>query len=106
MSETMPNVSDAELVMCNTLVIAPEHREEYLDELHKVLPQARALEACTLLEVGEVADRPGTFVLFERWRSGTEYLSQVLALPFYQRYLEASEPFYSGPRQVLVLTPL
>lgn len=103
-SEEMPQVVDGELMMSNTLVIKPEHRKEYLDELRAILPQARRLDACISLEVGEVADRPGTFVLSERWRSGTEYLNEILQLPFYQRYLERSEPFYAAPRAVLVLT--
>ena len=103
-SEEMPQVVDGELMMSNTLVIKPEHRQEYLDELREILPQARRLDACISLEAGEVADRPGTFVLSERWRSGTEYLNEVLQLPFYQRYLERSEPFYAAPRAVVVLT--
>lgn len=101
--EEMPAVSDGELMMSNTLVISPEHREEYLSELEGVLSQARQLPACLSLEVGEVVTRPGTFVLSERWRSGSEYVNEVLRLPFYQRYLERSERFYAAPRSVLVL---
>jgi quinol monooxygenase YgiN len=101
--EKMPQVSDKELMMNNTLTIKPEYREEYLRELREILPQARRLEACISLEVGEVADQPGTFVLSERWRNGNEYLNEILQLPFYQRYLERSEPFYAAPRAVLVL---
>lgn len=103
-SQEMPQVVDGELMMSNTLVIKPEHRQEYLDELRASLPQARRLDAYISLEAGEVADQPGTFVLSERWRSGTEYLNEILQLPFYQRYLERSEPFYAAPRAVLVLT--
>lgn len=103
-TEQMPQVSDGELMMSNTLVIAPEHREEYLDELRRVLAPARELDACLSLEVGEVVDAPGTFVLSERWRSGAEYVGEVLRLPFYQRYLQRSEPFYAAPRSVTVLT--
>lgn len=51
-------------------------------ELREILPQARRLEACISLEVGEVADRPGMFVLSERWRNGNEYLNEILQLPF------------------------
>ena len=105
-AEAMPAVSDDELMMSNTLVISLEHREEYLSELREVLSQARQLPACLSLEVGEVVDQPGTFVLSERWRNGNEYLHEVLGLPFYQRYLARSEPFYSGPRTVLVLRPV
>lgn len=101
--EKMPQVSNKELMMNNTLIIKPEHREEYLMELREILPQARRLEACISLEVGEVSDQPGTFVLSERWRNGNEYLNEILKLPFYQRYLERSEPFYAAPRAVLVL---
>ena len=86
--EAMPQISNEELMMCNTLVIKPEHREEYLEELRRVLTPARALPACLSLEVGEVVDRPGTFVLSERWRSGEEYVNEILQLDFYQRYLE------------------
>ena len=93
-------------MMSNTLVIDLAHREEYLSELRQVLSQARLHPACLSLEVGEVLDQPGTFVLSERWRNGTEYLNEVLRLPFYQRYLERSEPFYAGPRGVLVLQPV
>ena len=103
-AEETPQVFDGELMMSNTLVVKPEHRKEYLDELREILPQARRLDACISLEVGEVDDRPGTFVLSERWRNGTEYLNEILQLPFYQRYLERSEPFYAAPRAVLVLT--
>ena len=104
LQEKMPQVSDKELMMNNTFMIKPEHREEYLMELREILPQARCLEACISLEVGEVTDRPGMFVLSERWRNGKEYLNEILQLPFYQRYLERSEPFYAAPRVVLVLT--
>ncbi len=89
--EKMPQVSDKELMMSNTLMIQPEYREEFLMELR---------------EIGEVADQPGMFVLSERWRNGNEYLNEVLQLPFYQRYLERSEPFYAAPRAVLVLTSI
>ena len=105
-TEKMPQVSDAELMMSNTLTIKPEHREEYLTELQEVISQARRLEACISLEVGELINQPGTFVLSERWRSGNEYLNEILRLPFYQRYLERSEPFYAAPRAVLVLVPV
>ena len=92
--------------MSNTLVIKPGYRDEFLRELGMVLPEARQLEACLLLEVGEVVGRPGTFVLFERWRNGKEYVDEVLQLPFFRRYLERSERFYAGPRSVLALTPV
>ena len=104
--EKMPQVSDKELMMSNTLMIQPEYREEFLMELREILPQACRLEACISLEVGEVADKPGMFVLSERWRNGNEYLNEILQLPFYQRYLERSQPFYAAPRAVLVLTPI
>ena len=105
-AQPMPLVSDAELMMSVTLVIAPEHREQYLDELRDVLPSARREPACLSLEVGEMADRPGTFVLSERWRSGNEYVHHVLPLPYFQRYLERTEPLYAVPRTVIVLTPV
>lgn len=101
--EVMPQVSDQELMMCNTLVINKEYREEYLTELRRILPLARRLPACISLEVGEVAGQPGTFLLSERWRSGSEYINEILHLDFYQRYLEVSEPYYAGPRTVVVL---
>lgn len=103
-AEEMPTVTDEELMMSNTLVIKPEHRDAYLSELRQVLSQARELPACLSLEVGEVVTQPGTFVLSERWRNGNEYVNDVLRLPFYQRYLERSEPMYAAPRGVLVLT--
>lgn len=53
--EKIPQVSDKELMMSNTLMIQPEYREEFLMELWEILPQARRLEACISLEVGEVA---------------------------------------------------
>lgn len=104
--EAMPRVSDNELVMCNTLMIKEECRNEYLTELRRVLPLARRLPACLSLEVGEVAGKPGTFVLFERWRSGAEYVNEILQLDFYQRYLERTEPHYAAPRSVSVLQSL
>lgn len=101
--EAMPQVSDDELMMCNTLVIKAEHREEYLGELRRILPLARRLPACLSLEAGEVADQPGTFVLSERWRSGAEYVNEILHLDFYVRYLERTELHYAVPRTVSVL---
>ena len=105
-SEQVPQAVDEPLVMNVTLVIEPEHRERYLAALREVLPPARAEEACVRLDVGEVADRPGTFVLSEHWRSAREYVEEVLALPFFRRYLEVTEPLYAVPRAVLVLTPV
>ena len=102
--EQLPQVTDGELMMSNTLVIKPELREEYLSELRRILPLARRLPACLSLEVGEVIDQPGTFLLSERWRSGTEYLNEILRLDFYQRYLERTEAHYAVPRTVAVLT--
>ena len=104
--EQMPQVSDEPLTMCNTLVIKPECREDYLTELRTILPLARRLPACLSLEVGEVTGREGTFVLFEGWRSGTEYVHEVLQLDFYQRYLKRTEEHYAAPRLVLVLEPV
>lgn len=101
--EEMPQVSDQELMMCNTLVIKAECREEYLSELRRILPRARRLPACISLEVGEVVNDSGTFVLSERWRSGSEYVNHVLGLDFYRRYLEYTEPHYALPRTVVVL---
>ena len=102
-TEPIHEVTDGELMLCNTLFIDPEHRLEYLRELREVLPQARSLPGCVLLEVGERADSPGTFILTERWRSGREFLS-YLSLPFYRRYLEASERLYAASRDAIVLT--
>lgn len=102
-SEAMPEFGDGELMMSNTLMIRVECREEFLSELRRIVPQARVLPACLALEVGEVAAQPGTFVLSERWRSGREYVEEVLRLDFYQRYLQRSEPLYSAPRKVVVL---
>jgi quinol monooxygenase YgiN len=104
MAEARPQVPAGELMMCNTLVVRPECRSAYLKALRKVLPQARGLDGCLLLEVGESIDAPSTFVLTERWRSGTEYLNEYLALPFYVEYLEATEPMYAAPRTVVVLS--
>jgi quinol monooxygenase YgiN len=105
-SEQVPQAVDEPLVMNVTLVIEPEHREQYLSALREVLPPARAEAACVHLDVGEVADRPGTFVLFEHWRSAKEYVEEILRLPYFQRYLEITEPLYAVPRTVLVLTPV
>lgn len=104
-TESLPEVTDGELMMCNTVVIAPARRLDYLRALRKVLPQARSLPGCLSLEVGERADSPGVFVLTERWRSGTEFVG-YLSLPFYQDYLEASEGMYAAPRDVVVLTAI
>ena len=104
MSEKLPEVTDGELFMSNTLAIRPEYRTEYVEALQTVLPQARALDGCLLLEVGEITDTPATFVLTERWRSGLEYLNDYLALPFYRQYLADTEKMYAGPRKVIVLS--
>lgn len=106
MTEAMPLVTGGELMMSNTLVVHPDHREGYLDELRKVLPLARMLDGCMFLEVGEVVESPGTFVLTERWRSGEEYVNEYLALPFYQEYLRNTEQMYAAPRGVVVLTTI
>ena len=106
MPEQRPLVTDAPLIMHNTLVIKPEQRGPYLAALLAVLPQARALPGCLLLEAGESVDTPGTIHLFERWRSGTEYLERYLQLPFYQEYLATTEEMYAAPRQVSVLADM
>ncbi|WP_199254586.1 putative quinol monooxygenase [Mycolicibacterium mengxianglii] len=104
MPEMMPPINNGELFMCNTLTIRPECRLEYLRELQTVLPQAKALPGCLLLECGEKIDAPGTFILTERWRSGNEYVNEYLTLPFYQEYLAKTEAMYEGPRDVAVLS--
>jgi quinol monooxygenase YgiN len=104
--EKMPQVDEGELFMCNTLTIRPDSREAYLRELKAVLPQARALAGCLLLDVGESVDAPGTFVLVERWRNGVEYVNDYLALPFFQDYLLRTQEMYAGPRGVTVLTSI
>jgi quinol monooxygenase YgiN len=106
MNEMMPQVSDDELFMSNTLSIRADRRSAFVRELQAVLPQAKALPGCLLLEVGEVRDAPGTFVLTERWRSGVEYVTEYLALPFYQEYLAHTEAMYARPREVTVLSPI
>ena len=72
-------------------MIKRERREDYLTELRAVLPLARRLPACLSLDAGEVDGRSGTIVLFERRRSGTEYVNEIFELNFYQRYLERTE---------------
>jgi len=104
MADATQQVSDGELMMSNTLIVRPEHRLAYIDALQKVLPHARSLPGCIFLEVGERADLPGTFVLTERWRNGTEYVNDYLTLGFYQEYLATTEPMYAAPRNVVVLT--
>lgn len=106
MPEAMPTVDTGELMMCNTLFVALEHRERYAEELQKVLPLARELPGCLALEVGERTDAPGTFILTERWANGEQYINEYLALPFYQEYLTATEAMYAQPRQVQVLRSL
>jgi quinol monooxygenase YgiN len=106
MPEMTPEVTDGELYMSNTLTLRLERRLDYLDELLKVLPKARALPGCLLLEVGERIDAPATFVLTERWRNGLEYANEYLALPFYQDYLSATEAMYAAPRNVSVLSSI
>jgi len=103
MTESMPQVSDGELIMSNTLMVRPEYRSAYLEELRKVLPQARALEGCLFLEAGESVGTPAMFILTERWRNGNEYLNEYLALPFYREYLAKTEQMYAAPRHVVVL---
>jgi len=104
MPEAMPEITDGELTMSNTLVVRPEEREAYLAELRKVLPLARQLAGCMFLEVGERVGSPATFVLTERWRNGKEYVNEYLNLPFYQDYIRNTEQMYAAPRDVAVLT--
>ncbi len=104
MPEAMPQITDGELMMSNTLVVRPEEREAYLDELRKVLPLARRLAGCMFLEVGERVGNPSIFVLTERWRNGMEYVDEYLSLQFYQEYIRNTEPMYAAPRDVVVLT--
>jgi quinol monooxygenase YgiN len=106
MTEAMPEITDGELFMVNTLKIEVASRTQYLEELRKVVPEARALPGCLLLEVGERTDAPGTFVLTERWRSGLEYVNDYLALPFYRDYLVRTEAMYAAPRDVVVLSSI
>jgi len=104
MTEAMPQITDGELMMSNTLVVRPDKREAYLAELRKVLPLARQLAGCMFLEVGERVESPATFVLTERWRNGKEYVEEYLSLQFYQEYLRNTEQMYAAPRDVVVLT--
>ena len=106
MPEAMPEVTDGELMMSNTLFVGPENREAYLSAIREILPKARGLDGCRSLEVGEVVGEPGTFLLTERWSNGDQYLHEYLQLPFYQEYLEKTEGLYSAPRTVAVLTPI
>ena len=106
-TEEMPDgVSQGELMMVNTLHIKEDSWVNYLAALNEILPQARALDACLLLEAGHVIDRPVTVMLVERWRSGVEYVTSVLQLPMYQKYLELTESMYASPRSVMVLDAL
>ncbi len=106
MTEPLPQVSDNELYMSNTLTVRPEFRAVYLEELRKVLPQAQALDGCLFLEVGESVETPAMFVLTERWRNGNQYLNEYLGLPFYREYLTKTEEMYAAPRHVVVLTAI
>lgn len=103
-TEDVPPALDGPLTMNVTLVIKAEDREEYLSELRHVLPRARAEDASIYLLVGEVAERPGTFVLSESWRNAAEYVNEILRRPYFQRYVERTERLYALPRTVLVLT--
>ncbi|WP_438453209.1 putative quinol monooxygenase [Streptomyces asiaticus] len=107
MAEEMPaGITDGEVMMINTLYINPGRWDEYQAALQEILPQARALEACLVLEAGQVADEPGTVILTERWRSGVEYVTEVLKLPMFEKYLAATEAMYAKPRTVVVLNSL
>ncbi len=106
MSEAMPQVTADELFMVNTLTVRPERRVAYLQELDSVLPHARELDGCLLLEVGELADAPATFILIERWRNGLEYVNEYLNLPFFRTYLTRTEDMCARPRRVVVLASI
>jgi hypothetical protein len=50
-AEEMPaGITDGELMMVDTLYIDPGRWDEYQAALEEILPQARALEACLVLE--------------------------------------------------------
>lgn len=102
----MPQFDDHELTMVNTLSIRARDVDDFVLELQEILPLARRLDACLLLEAGQVIDDPTTFILSERWRSGWEYVNTVLALPIYQKYLSATEAMYDEPRVVAALRGL
>ena len=106
MAEAMPEITDGELFMVNTLHVRASDRTAYLEELRKVVPQARALPGCLLLKVGERTDAPATFVLTELWRNGVEYVNDYLALPFFREYLTRTESMYAAPRDVVVLSSI
>jgi quinol monooxygenase YgiN len=89
-----------------TLFIKPEYREEYLEALREVLPQARREPGCVSLRAHEVVDEPGTIVLLEDWRDQDEYTQEVLQRDYFQRYLKLSRAMYAKPNVVTFLHPI
>lgn len=92
--------------MNNTLHIEPGSREEYMAALAEVMVGVRQEPSLVYLNVGEVHDEPGTIVLSERWLDADEYWNEILARPYFRKYLQLSEDVYSAPREVVLLSPV
>ena len=91
------------LFLAVTLTIRPDRLDPFVDALHKVLPPARAEEACLFLNVGRSVADPTVFVLWEGWRDLVEFREIVLQKDYYREYVRASEDAYAEPRVVTVL---
>lgn len=89
-----------------TLHIRPECRVEYREALDEVIDRARALPECRYLHVYESADDPDTIQLVESWSDWKTFEQDILALDFYRKYAEATEPLYSAPREFAFMRPL
>lgn len=89
-----------------TPTIRPERREEFLDAMREVLPQARGEEARVYLNVGQSLEDPDVFISSEAWRDLDEYRDEILNKGYFRRYLGVSEAAYAAPRVVVLLDPI
>ncbi|NMH75712.1 putative quinol monooxygenase [Pseudonocardia xinjiangensis] len=91
------------LLLTVTLTIRPDRLDPFGDALRKVLPPARAEDACLYLNVGRSVADPTVFVLSESWRDLVEFRDVVLQKDYYREYVRISEDAYAAPRVVTVL---
>ncbi|KAH7324978.1 hypothetical protein B0I35DRAFT_449760 [Stachybotrys elegans] len=87
-----------------SVTISPENVTRFFEFFKPVYEAVIAEPECSFFEVYQSPEDPGALHWVENWSQSVEWLIKVqLTKPYYQEYLEATEPMFIKPREFKVV---
>ena len=86
---------DEKVAVTAVFQIAPGGEDEFVEAAQRVVPPTRAEPGCIEYRLHRHLARPGSFALYEGWRSQAD-LDRHLATPHIAAFLAQIEPVLAG----------